>query len=56
MELITFESEAYKEIIRNINEIRSNLNNKGNNNTPLSEPWLDIQETCQLLKISKRTL
>ncbi len=56
MELVTFESEAYKEIIRNINEIRSNLNNKGDNNTPLSEPWLDIQETCQLLKISKRTL
>lgn len=55
MELVTFESEAYKEIIRNINEIKSNLNNKGNN-TPLSETWLDIQETCQLLKISKRTL
>lgn len=23
---------------------------------PLSVTWLDIQETCQLLKISKRTL
>lgn len=55
MELVTFESEAYKEIISNINEIRSNLNNKGSN-SPLSETWLDIQETCQLLKISKRTL
>ena len=55
MELITFESEAFKEIIRNINEIKSNLNSKGNQ-TPLSEYWLDIQETCQLLKISKRTL
>jgi excisionase family DNA binding protein len=56
MELITFESEAFKEIIRNINEIKSNLNNKGNSNTLLTETWLDIQETCQLLKISKRTL
>lgn len=55
MELITFDSEAFKEIIRNINEIKSNLNSKGNQ-SPLSENWLDIQETCQLLKISKRTL
>ena len=23
---------------------------------PMSEKWLDIQETCQLLKISKRSL
>lgn len=55
MELITFESEAYKEIIRNINEIRTNLKGKVSTN-PLSENWLDIQETCILLKISKRTL
>jgi hypothetical protein len=55
MELITFESEAYKELIKNINEIKTNLNGKINQN-PLSDTWLDIQETCLLLKISKRTL
>jgi MerR family transcriptional regulator, repressor of the yfmOP operon len=55
MDVITIQTEAFQQIIENISEIKNNLNSKGNN-TPLSEPWLDIQETCQLLKISKRTL
>ncbi len=56
MDVITIQTEAFQQIIENISEIKNNLISKGNNNTPLSEPWLDIQETCQLLKISKRTL
>lgn len=55
MELITFESETYKALIKNIDEIKFSLSEKARKN-PLSEIWLDISETCQLLKISKRTL
>jgi hypothetical protein len=55
MELITFESDAYKEIIKHITDIKIFFSGKINK-YPLSETWLDIQEVCQLLKISKRTL
>jgi len=55
MEIIAIESQAFQQIINNLNEIKENLHKKGNQ-SPLSETWLDIQETCQLLKISKRTL
>ena len=55
MEVITFESAAFKELIKNINEIKFSLSEKAKK-TPLSEIWLDISETCMLLKISKRTL
>ena len=55
MELITFESDAYKEIIGYLVEIKTNLASKIKQN-PLAETWLDISETCMLLKISTRTL
>jgi hypothetical protein len=55
MEVITIESEAYKEIINNLREIKS-LHQKTSAPRPLSESWLDIPETCALLKVSKRTL
>lgn len=55
MELITFESDAFNKIMNQI----GNLSQKIDENIrkqPLADVWLDIQETCQLLKISKRTL
>jgi predicted site-specific integrase-resolvase len=55
MEVVTIESAAFKELIKNINEIKFSLSEK-TRKTPLSEIWLDISETCMLLKISKRTL
>ncbi len=55
MEVITFDSETFKEIMKNLLEIRSELKQRAKLN-PLSETWLDISEACQLLKISKRLL
>jgi len=55
MELITFESDAFKQIISQINALTQKIDNNIRKQ-PLSETWLDIQETCQLLKVSKRTL
>ena len=55
MEIITMESNAFKSITDNIEKIKEILNNNAKLN-PLEEKWLDIQEVCQLLKISKRTL
>ncbi len=55
MNVITIESQAFMKIMDDLEAIRANLNQKSAQN-PLSEKWLDIQETCQLLKVSKRTL
>jgi uncharacterized protein YbcC (UPF0753/DUF2309 family) len=55
MEVVTFESTAFKELMKNINDLKFSLNEKAKQN-PLSDIWLDISETCMLLKISKRTL
>ena len=55
MELITFESEAFKNFMKRFDDLEKKIADKSSNG-PLNEVWLDIQETCQLLKISKRTL
>jgi hypothetical protein len=55
MEVITIDSDAYRQIIDQINRIGQKLD-ENNRKQPLSDVWLDIQEVCQLLKISKRTL
>ena len=55
MEVITIETKAFQEIINRISEIKEILVRKEKQN-PFSETWLDIKETCTLLKISKRTL
>jgi hypothetical protein len=55
MEVITMESEAYKSILQEFIEIKTIVKEK-QRLQPLTDIWLDIQETCQLLKISKRTL
>lgn len=55
MELITFESDAFRQIVNQINGLSQKID-ENIRKQPLSDVWLDIQETCQLLKISKRTL
>lgn len=55
MELITFESDAFKKIMDSINALSTSIDTNLRKQ-PLSDVWLDIQETCQLLKVSKRTL
>ena len=46
---------AYRKLNEKINNIDRKLDLKQGIN-PLTETWLDIQETCVLLKVSKRTL
>lgn len=55
MELITFDSDAFRQIIDQIKSLGQKIDDNIRKQ-PLSEIWLDIQEVCQLLKISKRTL
>ena len=55
MELITFESDAFKQITSQIADLSKKIDTNIRKQ-PLTDIWLDIQETCQLLKISKRTL
>jgi excisionase family DNA binding protein len=47
--------EFYRKLAEKMDLIDKKLDDRKNLN-PLSEVWLDIQEACQLLKISKRTL
>ncbi len=55
MEMKFISEEAYQQLIDKIDAIAGSINKKSKEN-PLSEIWLDIQEVCQLLKVSKRTL
>ncbi len=55
MEVITIETQAFQQIMKSISDLKEALIRKGKNN-PLSETWIDISDTCILLKISKRTL
>ncbi|MFA6923838.1 MAG: helix-turn-helix domain-containing protein [Bacteroidales bacterium] len=55
MEVITIQSEAFQQIISKIESIGNEFV-KQKRTQPLSDIWLDVQEACQLLKISKRTL
>jgi len=48
-------NNVFQRVIDTLNHIDQKLDAKSNPPT-LNPPWLDIQETCQLLKISKRTL
>lgn len=55
MELKFVSHEAYSQLMNKLEEITSFLNHQAKK-TPLEDIWLDIQEVCLLLKISKRTL
>ncbi|MFA6358432.1 MAG: helix-turn-helix domain-containing protein [Candidatus Omnitrophota bacterium] len=55
METIEIMQEAYRKLVDKMDSIDKKLDDR-KNATTLSENWLDIQEACQVLKISKRTL
>lgn len=52
MEVITIQSEAFQELVKKMDEIKTKLTAK---EKEPKEIWLDNQEFIQLLKISKRT-
>lgn len=57
MEIITFESKAYKELDNKITAIADYIfNHKEAENTNEDEIWVDSYEVCTFLKISDRTL
>ena len=57
MEIITFESKAYKELDNKITAIADYIFNHLNSGKPdEDEIWVDSYEVCTFLKISDRTL
>jgi hypothetical protein len=57
MEVITISSEAFQAIMDKIDHINDRLDNFTASKVPaLNEEWLDIQQACFTLRISKRTL
>ncbi|MBU2018517.1 MAG: helix-turn-helix domain-containing protein [Bacteroidetes bacterium] len=55
MNVITMEAEAFQKIVGHLEAITTKMNQQ-KDTTPLSDVWMDNQDVCQLLKISKRTL
>ena len=57
MEIITFESKAYKELDNKITTIANFIFNQlGERKTNEDETWVDSYEVCTFLQISDRTL
>ncbi len=56
MEVITMSSDAYNALMQKIDSIHTVVSKAKFTNQPLEERWLDVQEACMALKISKRTL
>ena len=55
MKVIMMDAEEFKQIMDKINRIQKSIEDN-KTQTPLTDKWLDVQEVCELLKISKRTL
>lgn len=55
MQVITIESDAFQKIVHQLEAINTKLNQQ-KDTTPLSDVWMDNQDVCELLHISKRTL
>ena len=55
METIENMDDFYRRLAEKMDSINNKLDSRLNTKQ-LSEIWLDIQDACQLLKISKRTL
>jgi hypothetical protein len=58
MEIITIESELYKEFARKIDFITEFITNSQSNCTEnnINDTWVDSYEVCTFLRISERTL
>jgi len=55
MEEIKISTEKFNELINSIDKLNKKFESKFTLN-PLPERWLDIQEACHVLNVSKRTL
>lgn len=55
MQVITIESEAFQKLVNQLEAINTKLNEQ-KEKTPLSDVWMDNQDVCELLHVSKRTL
>ncbi|MBC8436009.1 MAG: helix-turn-helix domain-containing protein [Bacteroidetes bacterium] len=55
MENITIPADLLTRLLTTLDKVDQRLETKSKEQ-PLSEIWLDVSETCQVLKISKRTL
>lgn len=53
MEVITIESQAFKELLNQLQQIKAGV--EARTKSP-SDPLMDNNEVCKLLKVSKRTL
>ena len=56
MELITFESNAYQELVKKLDNIAAYVAKNDNPSEQQSDAWLDSNEVAELLRISTRTL
>ena len=57
MDVITIESQAYKELVTKINSIaKFVIDHQDDDTTNPDEMWVDSYEVCTFLKISERTL
>lgn len=58
MEVITFDSDAYKELINKLDAIARYIKERDvpNQSKELDEVWVDSYEVCTFLRISERTL
>lgn len=55
MEVITLESEAYKNLVEKIDAIADYVKSQ-DNSSDWDDEWVDSYEVCSFLKISERTL
>lgn len=55
MEEITMPPDLLKRILETMEKINQRMEEQ-KKDQPLSDTWYDVSETCQVLKISKRTL
>ena len=55
MDVKIIPNEEFKQLVNIIEELDKKID-KLNKQNPLEDSWLDIQEVCAILKISKRTL
>ena len=59
MEIISFDSELYKELVKKIDFITDYITNQelsANSNNDIDDTWVDSYEVCTFLRISERTL
>ena len=55
MEVMTIESKAFQQLLEQLNQIKAGIESRQKKASP-DDPWLDNNEVCKWLKVSKRTL